>query len=205
MAKIECTNEQLGLIQDALELYSRIGILQIDRILDHPSIERMIDNQFRPKKDKLEVGDKTDRGPIVEVGKDFIKTKSFWSDWKNRASEETIKNNPDGWVEEIREWKDVDKIKLSVDWEKVHETRDRVRFLCNELKNIISGDPNIFHQNASYSIGRQKEGEHNTTAYDMIQVIRHEFWKQNPNRSSMTVDSSITKFGSKPLIKVEIK
>lgn len=204
MAKLECTNEQLRLIQDALELYSRIGIMQIDHILYHPSVEILIDNRFRPKKDKFEVGDKTDRGVVVEVGKKYIKTKSYWSDWKDRADEETIKNNPNGWVEEVRTWTDVKNVKLSVDWDGVHETRDKVRELCSELKNVITGDPRIASPNASYSIGRENEGQHNITAYDMIQVIRHEFWKENPNRSNITVDSSITKFGSEPLINVNL-
>ena len=204
MAKLECTNEQLRLIQDALELYSRIGIMQIDHILYHPSVDVMIDNRFRPKKDKLEVGDKTDRGEVVEVGKKYIKTKSCWSDWRDRADEETIKNNPYGWVEEVRTWTDVKNVKLSVDWNGVHKTRDKVRELCSEIKNTITGDPRIASPNASYGIGRGNEGQHNITAYDMIQVIRHEFWKENPNRSNITVDSSITKFGSEPLINVNL-
>jgi len=209
MAKIECTDEQLRLIQDALELYSRIGIMQIDHILYHPSVEQMIHEQFRPKKTQLEVGDETERGKIVEIDEKYITTESYWSDWKDRHTpeqiEQILKDNPSGWYKERRKWTDIDKIKLSIDYSKYHEHIDRIKDVCSELKNLISGDPQIQNKNASYSIGRIKEGEHNTTAYDMVQVIRHEFWKQNPNRSSMTVDSSITKFGSKPLIKVEIK
>ena len=77
MATITLNNEQLRLVQAALELYSRIGILQFERIFDHPTIDALIDNQFTPKK-KLEVGDDTMRGEIVEIGKKFIKTKGSW-------------------------------------------------------------------------------------------------------------------------------
>lgn len=187
MATLEVNEKQLRLIQYALELYSRIGILQIERIMDHPFVEQMVMNQFRPKKDKLEVGDKTERGVIVEIGKSFIKTKGSW-----------------GNGEEIKKWKDVENIKLAVNWTEYHNRVEEIENTCSQLKNLISGDPRIYSKNASYGIGRNKEGQYNIDAYDMIQVIRHEFWKANPNRSNMTVDSSICKFGSEPLIKVKL-
>lgn len=198
MAKIECTNEQLHLIQDALELYSRIGIMQLDHIFYHPSVEQMVHNQFTPKK-KLEVGDQTERGEIVEINEKSIKTKGSWCDRKERLGDDSGK-----WVEEIREWFDIDKIKLSCDYSQYHPYVDKIKKLLNEVKNLITGDSHIESINASYGIGRLNEGEHNITAYDMIQTIRHEFWKANPNRSNMTVDSSICKFGTQNLIKVEL-
>lgn len=203
MATIQCTNDQLRLIQDALELFSRIGIMQIDRIKDHPSIESLLREQCRPKK-ALEVGDETERGKVVEIGEGYIKTEGQWSDWKDRADVETIKNNPNGWVIETRTWEDVDAVKLSIDYEKYHKLRDDLDDLCNSIKNLVANDSMISSKNASYGIGRRKEGEHNIDAYDMIQVIRHEFWKENPNRNNMTVNSSVTQFGSKSLIKVKL-
>lgn len=208
MATLTCTNEQLRLIQDALELYSRIGIMQIDYILYHPFVDQMIHEQFRPKKNQLEVGDKTERGKIVEIGKKYIVTEGYWSDWEDRHTPKQIKkilkDNPSGWYLERRKWTDIDKIKLSTDYSKYHEHVDKIKNICSELKNLIANDFQIKNKNASYSIGRSKEGQYNIDAYDMIQVIRHEFWKQNPNRSSITVDSSICRFGSKPLIEVEL-
>lgn len=208
MATLECTEEQLRLIQDALELYSRIGILQIDRILEHPSVKQMLENQFRPKKYKLEIGDKTQRGTVLEVGEDYVVTEGYWSDWKDRHTLEEIekieKETPNGWYLEKRKWTDTDKIKLSVDYNQYHLCVDQIREICSELKNLISGDVIIRNKNASYGIGRKDEGQHNIDAYDMIQVIRHEFWKENPNRSSMTVDSSVIKFGNAPLTKVNL-
>ncbi len=201
MAQLECSNEQLRLIQDALELYSRVGIMQIDHILYHPSVEQLLHDQFTPKK-KLEVGDHSERGEVVEITKKSVKTKGYWCDRKERLG--LPADDPSNMVEEIREWFDVDKIKQSCDYGKYHEARDTIKHLCSEIKNIVTGDPQISSPNASYGIGREKEGQHNIDAYDMIQSIRHEFWKANPKRSNMTVDSSICQFGNKQLIKVQL-
>ena len=202
MAKIECSNEQLRLIQDALELYSRIGIMQIDHILYHPSVDRLLHDQFTPKKDKLEVGDDTIRGEIVEIGKKSIKTKGYWSDRKERLG--LPDSDTSNMVEEVREWFDVENVKLSCDYGLYHATCDTIKNYCSTIKNLITGDPQIASPNASYGIGRTKEGQQNIDAYDMIQTIRHVFWKANPKRSNMTVDSSVCKFGNKDLIKVEL-
>ncbi len=37
----------------------------------------------------------------------------------------------------------------------------------------------------------EEASEECRVAYDLVQVIRHEFWKRNPKRSSVTVDSSV--------------
>ena len=50
MAKIKLTNKQLKLIQNALEMYSRIGILQLDKIIDHPTIINVIQKKFTKEK-----------------------------------------------------------------------------------------------------------------------------------------------------------
>ena len=38
----------------------------------------------------------------------------------------------------------------------------------------------------------------------MIQIIRHEFWKENPNRSNITVDSSTHLSHPDDAVKVEL-
>lgn len=208
MATITCEKEHLRLIQNALDLYSRIGILQLDNILEHPSLEQMLLNQFSSK-EPLKVDSETNRGKIVEMGEGYIKTKSCWCDWKDRHTEEEIKKlleeNPSGWVEEIRTWTDIEKIKNKTDYGKYHETRDIIKEKLNDVKNLIANDGNILSKNASYGLYRENEGKHNIDAFNMIQIIRHEFWKQNPNRSDITVDSSVHCFGgSLPEIKVEL-
>ena len=186
MAKIELSQKQLRLIQDALELYSRIGILQLDRILDHPSIEGIIANQFTSK-EPIKVGDHIGRGEVVEIGKDYFKTKGSW-----------------GNGEEIRKWTDMDALKHWPDYDGLHPHCDEIKRRLNDIKNLIAKDHSIQSQNASYGIHRTKEGEHNLEAYDMIQVIRNEFWKDEENPPQYVVGSSVHKTSSEPLIKVEL-
>ena len=110
MATIKLTDKQLHLVQSALDLYSRIGTLHLDVILDHPSVNNMLDEQFTPKKE-FEVGDLTVRGVITEINKKSIKTRGWWGNGG----------------EEIKTWTDIDKIKLSPDWDKIHDTRDKIK------------------------------------------------------------------------------
>lgn len=171
MAKIELNNEQLRLIQHALDLYARVGTMQLEVLLDHPSINNLIDDRCTEKKEKLEVGDKTTRGEIIEIGEDYIKTTGTWNA-----------------TEEIKIWKDINKIKLSPDWDKIHATRDAVSANLLEVKRLVIGSE--FGRGANLGIYNPKVDESCRVAYDMIQVIRHEFWKENEKRSTMTVDSS---------------
>jgi hypothetical protein len=182
MATIKLSNDQLRLIQKALDFYSRVGILQFEEILNHPTIDNAIDNQFTPKKE-LEVGDDTMRGKIVEIGKGYIKTKGSWSKGV-----------------EIRTWTDVDKIKLSPDWSSVHDTKDKIKDFFTQIKHMISGE---YFGNGNYGIYNDSVDESCRKAYDIIQIIRHEFWKSNPIRSEMTVGSSINL--SHPESKVEVE
>lgn len=45
--------------------------------------------------------------------------------------------------------------------------------------------------NYSYGIHNQEVDDSARVAFDILQVIRHELWKSNPNRSQITVDSSV--------------
>jgi hypothetical protein len=184
MAKLELTNDQLQLIQKALDFYSRVGIMQFDRILDHPTIDNVIDDRFRPKKE-LEVGDRTERGEIVEIKKKQIKTKGSW-----------------GNGEEIKTWKDIENIKLSTDWSEVHRIKDEVRVKFSEIQHLISGE--IFGTGGSYGIYNSNVDDSCREAFDIVQVIRHEFWKVDPKSTSATVDSHIHQSSSTKLPKVEI-
>src|ERR1035437_8580010 len=109
MARINLNNKQLRLIQTALDLYSRVGILQLEEILNNPTIDNCLIEQFTDKK-TLVVGDETMRGTVVEIGKDYIKTKGTWG------------NGP-----EIKTWKDVKKIKKSPDWSKYRAAEEEIK------------------------------------------------------------------------------
>lgn len=170
MATLEVTNEHLKLIQQALDMYSRIGIGQMWVIKDHPTFYNVLHDKLRPKK-QLEVGDKTERGTIVEIGEGYIKTSGKWDGEK-----------------EIRTW--TDEVKLSIDYNLYHQIRDEADKILTEGRNKLLQED--MHKNASYGIYNPHEVDESCrVAFDLIQVIRHEFWKNNPNRSSITVDSSV--------------
>ena len=183
MAKIELTDKQLRMIQDSLELYSRVGILQHEHILDHPDIDNLLYEKYASAK-KLAVGVDTMRGEVVEIGDGYVKTKGSW-----------------GNGEEIRTWTDVENIKISPNWNQFHQAKDRIRSLFAEVNRLLLNDP-VFPQNAS--LGGTDPSRASTKAFDMVQVIRHEWWKINPNRTGMTVDSSINLWSGEPAIKVEL-
>ena len=183
MATITLNNEQLRLIQKALDFYSRVGTGQFSEILEHPTFEKSIVRQFTPKKE-LEVGDRTMRGEIVEIGKGYIKTKGSW-----------------GNGEEIKKWTDIENVYLSPDWSLLHEKEDEIKKQLNVARNMLYGEE--MGQNGSWGIYNQNVDESCREAYNMIQIIRHEFWKLNPNKSSATVDSSVDSW-IKNKIKVEV-
>jgi len=90
------------------------------------------------------------------------------------------------------------------DYGKYHPVRDEIDTTLNVARNMLYNDSSI-GKNGSWGIHNPKVDDSCRDAYDLIQVIRHEFWKQNPNRSSATVDSSVHLTDSKNSnIKVEL-
>lgn len=190
MATLTVTEEQLRLIQNALDFYSRIGIGQFNEIKNHPTFERHLHKEFALGNGPLKVGDKTTRGEVVEIdpkGK-WIKTKGRWV----------------GGGEEVRKWEDVDQIRHATDYERYHKVRESVDVQLVEARNILYND-HTYGINGGWGIHHPNVDESCREAFDMVQVIRHEFWKRNPDRSSITVDSSVflnTEYGDK--IKCEL-
>lgn len=188
---LHLTNEQLSLVQQALDFYSRVGIGQFNVIKDHPTFQEHLYKEFAPKK-TLEVGDKTQRGEIVEIDKKgkWIKTKGSW-----------------GNGEEIKKWTDVQNIKHSTDYSKYHDVRDMVDIELTYPRNRLINDMEM-PRHGSWGIHHPSVDDTCRMAFDIIQVIRHERWKLNENRSNITVDSSIhfthRKDNSSDKIKCEI-
>lgn len=174
MAKLEVTENQLRLIQNALEFYMRIGIGQFDKIKDHPTFERHLYERCTPKKTP-EVGDRTPQGEILEIkdGKALING--------------SVKDGM--WCKEP-EWKSLDKVKLSTDYGKYHDIRDTVDVMLVQPRNMLMDEEGMARY-ASWGIHQPSVDNTCREAYDIVQVIRHEFWKKDDNRSHMTVDSSI--------------
>ena len=185
MAKIELNNDQLRLIQKALDFYSRVGQGNFNEIIEHPTFEKSLHRQFSPNK-TFEVGDKTMRGEIVEIDKKgkWIKTKGSW-----------------GNGEEVKKWTDLENIMYSPDWEALYAIEENIKRQLNITRNLLYGEE--IGLNGFWGIYNEKVDESCREAYNIIQVIRHEFWKQNPSRSNVTVDSSVDSW-IKNKVKVEL-
>jgi hypothetical protein len=184
MPTLHVTKEQLSLIQNALEFYARVGLGQMWVIKEHPTFENTLMNKLRPKKE-LEVGDKTERGVIVEIGDDYVKTEGNWGNGT-----------------EVKQWPK-EQIKLSVDYSNYHDIRDIGDKMLSEARNMLLqiDTPN----NGSFGIMNENVDESCREAYDIMQVIRHEFWKSRPDRDELVVSSHVnlsSKDGDK--IKVEL-
>lgn len=170
MPCLRLSEKQLRLVQSALDFYSRVGIGQMNVIKEHPTFEGALRNLLRPKKD-MEVGDKTEQGEVVKITKNRVQTRGRW-----------------GAKEELR-WFPRSEVRHSVDYEKFHLIRDAGDRTLNMGRNMLLGESMPY--NGSYGIHSPSVDETCREAFDIVQVIRHEFWKANPNRSDITVDSSI--------------
>lgn len=130
MATLTVTNEQLRLIQDALDFYARVGIGQMTVIKDHPTFTRIL-------RDKC----KDENG--------------------------------------------------NVDYSKVHEREELADLAFKQGRNWLICDHDLpIH--ASYGIHSPDVDKTCLEAYDLIQVIRHEFWKADPNSPKYVVSADVT-------------
>lgn len=172
-ATLVCDEDQLHLIQRALDFYSRIGIGQFKEIIEHPSFQENLYAYCSPNKE-FKVGDQTMMGEIVEIAEDksYIKTKGSW-----------------GNGEEIKTWTDFDKIRFSPDYNRLRALQDTAESYLIEARHILYGE--VMHKNGSWGIYNPKVHQSCRDAYEMIQVIRHEFWKLNPDKTHYTVDSNV--------------
>lgn len=187
--KIEVTEEQARLIQKALDFYSRVGAGQFSVIAEHPTFEKHLHKEFATGSGKFEVGDETVRGEVVEVDPKYkwIKTKGSW-----------------GNGEEIKKWKDLDKIYYSTNYSKYHIAIDTAKEYLYSARNVLYNDWSL-SSNGHWGIFNENVDESCRVAYDIIQRLRHEFWKINPKRSDITVDAYVhTSAKDADKIKIEI-
>jgi hypothetical protein len=176
MNTLHLTDEQLRLVQQALDFYSRIGIGQFERIKEHPTFEEFLYKSCTPKK-APEVGDRTPQGEILEIknGKALING--------------SVDKKTGHWCSKT-EWKKLKDVKLSTDYAKLHETEKIVDMALVYPRNLLMQTPDL-PPHASWGIHNENVHDSCRQAFDIVQVIRHERWKRYPNRSYMTVDSSI--------------
>jgi hypothetical protein len=76
------------------------------------------------------------------------------------------------------------------DYGRYHKVRDSIDSMLIQPRNMLIQEP-THPQNGSWGIHNSKVDESCREAYDIIQVIRHEFWKADKDRSDITVDSSV--------------
>jgi hypothetical protein len=176
MAKLECTKSQLQLIQTALDFYSRIGIGQWTEIKNHPTFEENLYNVCIPDK-TLEVGDHTPQGDILEI-KD-----------KKALINGSVDKKTNMWCNKP-EWKKLEDVKLSTDYSKFHDIRDRVDDLLAEARNVLIQE-NSCGKNGSWGIYNKNVDDSCREAYNMIQVIRYELNKVSKNPCEHCVSSSV--------------
>lgn len=189
--KIEVTEDQAHLIQPALDMYSRIGIGQFDVIAEHPTFTKILTKAATPIKE-IEIADSTPQGKVLEI--------------KNGRALIDGSVGKDGcWVKE-QEWKNIEDVKLSVNWSKYHDTMDYAKNVLHSARNILINDYQL--SNSGYiGINNKKVDDSCRQAFDILQVIRHEFWKQRGEKSFATVGSSVhftSNSGDSDKIKVEI-
>ena len=173
--KIECTKDQLRLIQRALDLYTRLGIGQFSEIKNHPTYESHLEEVCRPKHTP-KIGDRTPQGEILDIkdGKALING--------------SVNKKTKMWCG-TPEWKKLKDVKLSTDYSKFHSIRDEVDKQLNVARNLLYNEFDISH-NGSWGIYNPKVDESCREAFSIIERIRHQFWLANPDRSDMTVDST---------------
>ncbi len=175
MNKLELTDNQLKIVVDALDLYSRIGIGQFDKIKDHPTFESHLNNICRPVKE-IEVGDKTPQGEVLEI--------------KNGKALINGSVGKDGFWSEKQKWIKLSDVKLSTDYTKYHAIRDIVDSSLLYPRNRLINDLDM-PLHGSWGIHNENVDDSCRIAFDIVQVIRHEKWKLQENKTNMTVDSHI--------------
>ena len=89
------------------------------------------------------------------------------------------------------------------DYGRYHAVRDAVDSILVQPRNMLYNDDSI-GKNGSWGIHNDKVDESCREAFDLVQIIRHEFWKEKPNRRNITVDSSIH-LTSKGTDKIKVK
>jgi len=176
MNTLHLTDEQLNLVQSALDFYSRIGIGQFEQIKDHPSFQSHLEDVCRPKREP-QIGDRTPQGAILEIegGKALING--------------SVDKKTGHWCPKPA-WKKLKDVKLSTDYGRYHEIRKTVDECLVQPRNLLIQDPTM-PQHGSWGIYNESVDDTCRIAFDIVQVIRHERWKRNPKRSDVTVDSHI--------------
>lgn len=80
---------------------------------------------------------------------------------------------------------------------------DELEILLTKARNILIGKE--MPKNASYGIRHKDVHRSSGEAYDMLQIIRHEIWKNDPNRNMAVVSAHVHTETNVENIKCEIE
>jgi len=161
--KIEIDESQLELISKVLDFYSRIGMLQLEELLDHPTVQKLLEQK---NKFQLKEGSITNKGEVIEVGSDSIKVRTDDNEIKDYTS------------------KDVSFI----DYTKLNKEKKSLINQLIKIKDIISNGDVV---DGYYGVYSEEIDNSCVTSYDLHQQFRHEIWANNPNRKEHSLDSRV--------------
>jgi hypothetical protein len=172
MNKLELTDEQLNVIQEALDFYSRIGMGQFNRLVDHPTFDKILSDKFRPT--EVTVGSRTPQGEVLEIKDNEALISGSVKDGK--------------WCKE-HEWKPLNEVVLSTNYDEKHEMIDVLNQMLIQPRNmLLNTELDYIHH--SFGIYSDKVDESCRVAYDIIQVIRNARYIHRGG-TSYTVDSDV--------------
>lgn len=169
--QIECSENELNLINKALDFYSRVGTGQFREIVDHPTFQRFAEDYCRPKRDP-QVGDNTPQGEILKIKENRVLINGSIKDEK--------------WSK-IPEWKDIKDVKLSTNYNLYHTLRNIFEKDLCRARDIFTNEN--LDTKGNWGIYNDKVDNSCVLAFHLHQQIRHELWKVRNEKSNVTVDS----------------
>lgn len=161
--KIEVDESQLELISKVLDFYSRIGILQFEELLEHPTIQKLMEEK---NKVELKKGSITNKGEVVEIGCNSIKVRTDDNEIKDYGSND-----------------------LSViNYVKFHNQKNSLFNQLTKIKSVLTSGEIV---EGSYGVYSDEIDDSCKISYDLYQQLRHQIWLDDTNRNSYSVDSRV--------------
>lgn len=153
MPALVVTPHQLHVIQNALEFYIRVGIGQMQAIINHPTYSHTLREGLRPKRE-LSIGDQTESGKVISIFEDSILTEGDWGEGIEKR------------------WYKREEVKLSVDYQNLDS------FEQEALQHLMKGRNILLQRNledsTSYGLYHDTVDETCRTAYDVLKVVQQE-------------------------------
>lgn len=192
---IEVTEEQAGLLINVLDNYSRIGTLQFNRIENHPTISNLIEKKCTPISKKFKVGQTVQvpnklLGTIREIHKDKLTVDvTCLNVGANQKQNTKI---------ELKSY-NIKEVSHTVDWHKYHSMVEDFNNSLEPARCLLYKFNGVNHSLGIYS---KYVDDSCRDAYDMLQIIRNELYKDTDNFSN-SLASTVVLSGKKGDIKIK--